>query len=85
MHENGLKLGSLTLACLIVGAELEHFALPPHAEMGHEGGDTVPNEIPLTIISTSSSTGGVSAKGAAPSDEWGSLTKFNLNGFRSIF
>ncbi len=34
MNEKGLKLGSLTLACLIVGAELERYALPPHAERG---------------------------------------------------
>ena len=52
--------------------------------MGHEGGDTVPKEIALTMVSTACSTGGITAKGAAPSDEWGDLTKFNLIGFRSI-
>lgn len=85
MNEKGLKLVSITLTCLIGGAELENYALPPHAGMGHEGGDTVPKEIALTMVSTSSSTGSITARGAAPQDEWGHLTKFNQNQFRSIF
>lgn len=84
MNEKCLTLGSITLACLIVGAELEHYALPSHAEMGHEGGDTVPKEIALTMVSTLSSTGSIMAKDGAP-DKQGYLAKFNLDSFRSIF
>jgi hypothetical protein len=39
MNEKGRKLGSVTLAFLILGAELEHYALLAHAETGHAGGD----------------------------------------------
>lgn len=85
MNERWFKLSSLTLACLIVSAELEHYALPSHAEMGHDGGDTVPREIARTMVSTlSSSTGSIMAKGEAP-DGQGYLTKFNPDSFRSIF
>lgn len=84
MNEKCFKLGGLTLACLILSAELEHYALPSHAEMGHEGGDTVPREIARTMVSTSSSTGSLMAKGAAP-DEPDNLTKLTLTSFRSIF
>jgi len=84
MNEKWFKLGSLTIACLIVSADLERYALPSHAEMGHEGGDTVPREIARTIVSTLSFTGSLTAEGAAL-DKQGYLTKFNLDSFRSIF
>jgi len=83
MNEKGRKLGSVTLAFLILGAELEHYALLAHAETGHAGGDPVPKEIALTVVSTSSSAVGI-VKGVAHSDEWGDLIKFNLDRFRSI-
>lgn len=81
MNEKCLKLGGFTLACLIGGSELEQYALPPHAEIGHVGGDTAPKEIAVTMVSTLTASGGITAKSTAPDD----LTKFNLDSFRITF